>query len=145
MQGKVRMTLNMCRWHHHLNPDVQKVPLSAEEEKAIFNGHKIHGNKWAEIAKMLNGRTDNMIKNYFYSTLRRQLRKISKKMRWRKKKDPNEITLAYLQQLMKDNNIPYSELDNENVRNFIEEMDSCPKKVEVEPVAEVPTHHKYEL
>lgn len=35
------------------------------------------GNKWAHIARELPGRTDNNIKNYFYSTLRKALRKVN--------------------------------------------------------------------
>ena len=41
------------------------------EEKKIFDLHKKLGNKWADIAKELPGRSDNCIKNYFYSTHRK--------------------------------------------------------------------------
>lgn len=65
------------RWHNHLDPNIRKDPISNDEERLIFEYHKVHGNKWAKIASELNGRTDNQIKNQFYSTLRRQLRKIN--------------------------------------------------------------------
>jgi myb proto-oncogene protein len=48
-----------------------------EEEKKMFELQKKLGNKWAEIASNMKGRTDNNVKNYFYSTLRKSLRKLN--------------------------------------------------------------------
>ncbi|KAF2303150.1 hypothetical protein GH714_014159 [Hevea brasiliensis] len=43
------------RWHNHLNPDIKNGAWTLEEELALMNAHLIHGNKWAEIAKVLSG------------------------------------------------------------------------------------------
>ncbi|KAL6202374.1 hypothetical protein ACLB2K_026082 [Fragaria x ananassa] len=63
------------RWANHLRPNLKKGQFTPEEERLILELHAKYGNKWARMASQLPGRTDNEIKNYWNTRVKKRLRK----------------------------------------------------------------------
>ena len=55
------------RWVNHLNPGVKKSQWTAEEDALLLRVQQELGNRWSEIAKHLDGRPDNAVKNRWYT------------------------------------------------------------------------------
>ncbi|CAK85418.1 unnamed protein product (macronuclear) [Paramecium tetraurelia] len=64
------------RFINNLNPEINQEPFTDAEDKMIIDGFKSFGSQWCKISKLLQGRPENVIKNRFYSYLRKQYLKI---------------------------------------------------------------------
>lgn len=92
------------RWFNHLDPRIKEDGLLMNEKEIIFNYAKRYGNHWSKVAKLLQGRIESSINNYFYSTIRKNLRIINKSFLFKEKivgpmnqilKDPNLVDLVF--------------------------------------------------
>ncbi|XP_028216190.1 transcription factor MYB35-like [Glycine soja] len=64
------------RWTNYLRPDLKHDGFTPQEEELIINLHGAIGSRWSIIAKRLPGRTDNDVKNYWNTKLRKKLMKM---------------------------------------------------------------------
>ncbi|GJS91815.1 homeodomain-like protein [Tanacetum coccineum] len=64
------------RWTNYLRPDIKRGKFTSQDEQTIIQLHALLGNRWAAIASHLPKRTDNEIKNYWHTRLKKRLTKM---------------------------------------------------------------------
>ena len=113
------------RWVNSLCPNINKGVWSEKEENILFSTQLKIGNKWSVLAKLLPGRSENDIKNHFYSKLRKYIRKICKdlhksKLLESKGINSNLYSANKVYSLIQIENIPLVSLSKKSIINVIQ-------------------------
>ncbi|KAH7554570.1 hypothetical protein JRO89_XS12G0237700 [Xanthoceras sorbifolium] len=99
------------RWFNQLDPRINRRAFGEEEEERLMAAHRVYGNKWAMIARLFPGRTDNAVKNHWHVIMARKYREQSSAYRRRK------MTQVVHRKLEESNNFVCADAGSNNNNN----------------------------
>ncbi|KAJ0983961.1 hypothetical protein J5N97_002317 [Dioscorea zingiberensis] len=82
------------RWLNYLHPGLKHGRMTPQEEHLVLQLHSHWGNRWSCIARKLPGRTDNEIKNYWRTQMRKKAQE-RKRDSSSTSSDNNDISLDF--------------------------------------------------
>ena len=107
------------RFLNSLDSKYERGKFTEEEDQMILKYYKIFGNSWAKIAKKLKTRTGDMVKNRFYSSLKKYIIKNKNFLRRKRERFSVELKKSEAskdknQKLSKDKSLSYTQKDSTN-------------------------------
>ncbi|KAK1373673.1 Transcription factor MYB59 [Heracleum sosnowskyi] len=103
------------RWVNYLHPGLKRGKMSSHEERLVLELHSKWGNRWSRIARKLPGRTDNEIKNYW----RTYMRKKSQEKKRTNLSSPSS-SVSYISSYSSSSTVSSMKIKDMNERNFFD-------------------------